>query len=263
LGVQHGLAVGVALDRGEFALVYQPVIDLQTGAVTGTEALLRWRHPIRGIISPAEFVPLAEETGQIIQIGQWVLQEACRYAAELRQRFARPLDVAVNLSARQLQNPALSESIRGALSDAGLDPSALVLEITETVMMQDVDAAITRLHQLKALGVHLAIDDFGTGYSSLNYIRRFPLDILKIDKSFVDGINDQAQGSALTQSLINLATILKLHSIAEGIERAEQLTRLQEMGCEFGQGYLFSKPVDPAELERLIAQGRPWLLQEP
>lgn len=253
----------VALDRGEFALVYQPVIDLQTGAVTGTEALLRWRHPIRGIISPAEFVPLAEETGQIIQIGQWVLQEACRYAAELRQRFARPLDVAVNLSARQLQNPALSESIRGALSDAGLDPSALVLEITETVMMQDVDAAITRLHQLKALGVHLAIDDFGTGYSSLNYIRRFPLDILKIDKSFVDGINDQAQGSALTQSLINLATILKLHSIAEGIERAEQLTRLQEMGCEFGQGYLFSKPVDPAELERLIAQGRPWLLQEP
>ncbi len=130
-------------------------------------------------------------------------------------------------------------------------------------MMQDVDAAITRLHQLKALGVHLAIDDFGTGYSSLNYIRRFPLDILKIDKSFVDGINDQAQGSALTQSLINLATILKLHSIAEGIERAEQLTRLQEMGCEFGQGYLFSKPVDPAELERLIAQGKPWLLQEP
>lgn len=248
----------IALDHGEFALVYQPVVDLRADTIAGVEALLRWRHPTRGMVSPAEFVPLAEETGQIVQIGQWVLREACRYAAQLRRRTALPLHVAVNLSARQLQDPALLESIRSVLDDTGLDPAALILEITETVMMQDMETAIARLHELKALGVDLAIDDFGTGYSSLNYIRRFPVDILKIDKSFVDGVNDKAQGLALTLSLINLATILKLRSVAEGIEHGEQLTRLREMGCEFGQGYLFSRPVDPRELERLIARGGRW-----
>jgi EAL domain-containing protein (putative c-di-GMP-specific phosphodiesterase class I) len=248
----------VALDHGEFALVYQPVVDLRTGTIVGVEALLRWRHPARGVVSPLEFVPLAEETGQIIQIGQWVLREACRYAVELRHDAARSLHMAVNLSARQLQDPTLLETMRRVLNETGFESSALVLEITETVMMRDMDASIVRLHELKALGVQLAIDDFGTGYSSLNYIRRFPVDILKIDKSFVDGIDEGGQGLALTSALIDLAVILKLRPVAEGIERIEQFERLREMGCDLGQGYFFSRPVESRELERLIAQGVPW-----
>ncbi len=248
----------VALDHGEFALVYQPVVDLRTGAIMGVEALLRWRHPARGMVSPLEFVPLAEETGQIIQIGQWVLREACRYAVELRHDAARSLHMAVNLSARQLQDPTLLETMRRVLNETGFESSALILEITETVMMRDMDASIARLHELKALGVQLAIDDFGTGYSSLNYIRRFPVDILKIDKSFVDGIDEGGQGLALTSALIDLAVILKLRPVAEGIERIEQFERLREMGCDLGQGYFFSRPVESRELERLIAQGVPW-----
>jgi diguanylate cyclase (GGDEF)-like protein/PAS domain S-box-containing protein len=250
-----------ALDQGEFALAYQPVVDLRTGAIMGVEALLRWRHPARGMVAPAEFVPLAEETGQIIQIGQWVLWEACRYAAALRRGVAPSLHVAVNLSARQLQDPSLLESMRGMLDDTGLDPAALVIEITESVMMRDMDTAIKRLHELKALGVQLAIDDFGTGYSSLNYIRRFPVDILKIDKSFIDGVGNggQGQGLALTTAMVDLAVILKLRPVAEGIERIEQLDRLRKMGCGLGQGYLFSAPVEPRELEPLIAPGVRWL----
>lgn len=245
----------VALDRGEFTLVYQPVVDLQTGMIVGAEALLRWRHAERGMISPLEFIPLAEETGQIIAIGQWVLQEACHYAVKLQRRVAQPLHMAVNLSARQLQDASLLGSIRQVLSDTGLAPSALILEITESVMMRDMDAAIARLHELKALGVYLAIDDFGTGYSSLNYIRRFPVDILKIDKSFVDGVSDKGQGLALTSALIDLADILKLRSVAEGIEHAEQCDRLRDMGCDLGQGYFFSAPLAPDDLERLIMHG--------
>lgn len=247
----------VALERAEFALVYQPVIDLQTTAIIGAEALIRWRQPHRGMVSPAEFIPLAEETGQIIPIGEWVLLEACQYAMRLRESLAPALHVAVNLSARQLQDPSLISTIQKILADTSITPSALILEITETVMMRDMDAAIARLQELKTLGVQLAIDDFGTGYSSLNYIRHFPIDLLKIDKSFVDAIDDEGQGLALTVALVDLAKVLKLQTVAEGIERREQYQRLQQIGCHYGQGYLFSKPIEPAAFEVLLTSKKP------
>ena len=244
-----------ALEHKEFLLYYQPVVDLQTGSWVGVEALLRWQHPERGIVPPLQFIPLAEETGLIVPIGQWVLAEACRYAAHLRARIPseQPFHMAVNLSARQLQDPLLIADVRRVLDESGLEPSALILEITESVMMQDIDASLVRLRDLKKLGVRLAIDDFGTGYSSLNYVRRFPVDILKVDKSFIDGVGEGGESAALTRAVIELAGILKLQPVAEGIERSDQLHRLQEMSCDFGQGFLFSAPLPEKELEPLFA----------
>ena len=192
-----------ALEHNEFRLFYQPVIELETGKVSGVEALIRWFHPERGMVPPLDFIPLAEETGLIVPIGHWVLQEACRYAAELQGRYplAEPLHMAVNLSARQVARTELVHEVRQILEDTGLDPSTLILEITESVMIQDMDLAIARLTELKALGVQLAIDDFGTGYSSLNYVRRFPVDILKVDKSFIDGVTEGGESSALTAAV--------------------------------------------------------------
>ena len=234
-----------AVDNAEFVLHFQPVIRLQTGDVEGFEALVRWNHPVRGIVSPLEFIPLAEETGLITQIGSWVLQEACRRAQELRSgpMSDRPMHMAVNLSARQLQRTDIVREVASVLLDSELPPECLVLEITESVMMQDMALSNERLTQLKQLGVQLAVDDFGTGYSSLNYIRRFPVDILKVDKSFVDGVNEGGEESALTAAIIDLAGILNLRPVAEGIERADQLEKLLELGCELGQGFYFSKPL--------------------
>ena len=245
-----------AAEADEFVLHYQPVIVLRTGAVIGVEALVRWRHPRRGLILPVEFIPLAEETGLIIRIGQWILGEACGEAVRLHRRFPRnpPLTMSVNISAHQLQHPGLIEEVREALRTTGLSAASLVLELTETAMMADADLAILKLNQLKELGVKLAIDDFGTGYSSLNYLRRFPVDILKVDKSFIEQVAVGGEQGALTASIIKLASTLQLLPVAEGIETQAQLDRLQEMGCPLGQGHLFSRALAADAIERLIAE---------
>ena len=245
-----------ALEHGEFVLHYQPVIELDSGRISGVEALIRWIHPERGLIPPLDFIPLAEETGLIVPIGRWVLEEACRYAATLHERFPMEplLHMAVNLSAKQLARAEVIDDIRAILSETGVDASTLILEITESVMMADMDLSIARLTELKQLGVQIAIDDFGTGYSSLNYVRRFPVDILKVDKSFIDGVSEEGESSALTAAMIELAGILNLKPVAEGIERLEQLERLLELHCALGQGYYFAKPLETQALEEMLEE---------
>jgi diguanylate cyclase (GGDEF)-like protein/PAS domain S-box-containing protein len=245
-----------ALEHAEFRLYYQPVIELESGKITGVEALIRWIHPTRGLVPPLDFIPLAEETGLIVPIGRWVMHEAARYAVQLQEAY--PMEprfhMAVNLSARQIARPELVDEVRDILLDTGLEPSTLILEITESVMMQDMELSIERLGSLKELGVMLAVDDFGTGYSSLNYIRRFPVDILKVDKSFVDGVSEGGEASALTAAVIELAGILNLRPVAEGIERADQLARLLELHCDMGQGFFFAKPLPSEELQTLLTE---------
>jgi diguanylate cyclase (GGDEF)-like protein/PAS domain S-box-containing protein len=242
-----------AVDNEEFFLEYQPIIVLRTGEIVGLEALVRWRHPVRGVLPPADFIPLAEETGLITPIERWVLEEASSTAKALRDRHpVTSLHMAVNLSARELQRADIVDEITAVLGETGLDPSSLVLEITESVMMQDLDLSITRLGQLKDLGVQLAVDDFGTGYSSLNYIRRFPVDILKVDKSFIDGVAETGEEAALTAAIIELAGILNLRPVAEGIERADQLEKLLALNCELGQGFYFSAPMSVEGIEELL-----------
>jgi len=245
-----------ALEHGEFILHYQPVVELKTGRIIGVEALIRWTHPRRGLVQPLEFIPLAEETGLIVPIGHWVLLEATKFAVELQERFPMepPFHMAVNLSARQLARPEIVDEVRAALEETGLPPQALILEITESMVMQDMELAIERLRQLKELGVLLAIDDFGTGYSSLNYVRRFPVDILKVDKSFIDEVSEGGESSALTAAVIELAGILNLTPVAEGIERPDQLERLMELECDLGQGFLFARPLTPEALRSLLAE---------
>jgi diguanylate cyclase (GGDEF)-like protein/PAS domain S-box-containing protein len=243
-----------AVDNDEFVVHFQPVIELESGRIDGFEALVRWQHPVRGLIPPIEFVPLAEETGLIVPIGTWVLREACARARELIERFPQdpPLHMAVNLSARQLQRPQIVDEVAQALRDADLDPSNLVLEITESAMMMDMEFSIQRLAELKQLGVLLAVDDFGAGYSSLNYIRRFPVDILKVDKSFVDVVTHGGEESALTAAIIELAGILNLRPVAEGIQHADQLERLLGLSCDLGQGYYFAHPLPIEGIEDLL-----------
>jgi diguanylate cyclase (GGDEF)-like protein/PAS domain S-box-containing protein len=245
-----------ALEHGEFILNYQPVIELDSGKISGVEALIRWIHPERGLVPPLDFIPLAEETGLIVPIGRWVMREACTYAAGLHERFPseKPLHMAVNLSAKQIARADIVEEIRGIMQETGIDPSSLILEITESVMMADMELSIARLTELKGLGVQIAIDDFGTGYSSLNYVRRFPVDILKVDKSFIDGVSEGGESSALTAAVIELAGILNLKPVAEGIERVDQLERLLELHCALGQGYYFAKPLESANLEQMLAE---------
>jgi diguanylate cyclase (GGDEF)-like protein/PAS domain S-box-containing protein len=244
-----------ALDNDEFMLHYQPIIELDTGKVSGLEALLRWNHPQRGIIPPLDFIPLAEETGLIVPIGRWVLEEATLQGRALQERFPMtpPLHMAVNLSARQLQRPEIVTEVAESLVRSGLAAESLVLEITESVMMQDVELSLQRLTELKEIGIKLAVDDFGTGYSSLNYIQQFPVDILKVDKSFVDAFNTDARKSALTATIIKLAADLELRPVAEGIERADQLERLQTLHCDLGQGFYFAKPMPMDDIDELLS----------
>jgi EAL domain-containing protein (putative c-di-GMP-specific phosphodiesterase class I) len=243
-----------ALGRGELALEYQPIVVLDGGAIAGFEALLRWRNPGRGHLPPADFIPMAEETGLIIPIGQWVLRRACADARSWARaaRGGPPPDVSLNISARQLQQSKIVDDVGAALRASGLDPERLILEITESVLMQDTETAIQRLGALKALGVRIAVDDFGTGYSSLNYLSRFPIDIIKIDKSFVDGIATGGEGTAVPRAIVQLARSLRLQTVAEGIERADQLRRLVAMGCRMGQGFLLGEPLDAKNVAEVL-----------
>jgi diguanylate cyclase (GGDEF)-like protein len=240
-----------ALERGEFALVFQPVFELSGGRVTGAEALLRWHHPVRGIVHPEVFVPLLEESGQIVQVGRWVLTEACRRAAHWRAQGHR-IDLAVNISVRQLETSEFVADVRTALTESGIDPGSLILEITETAIMRDAEATAERLRTVKKLGVRIAIDDFGTGYSSLAYLSQFPIDSLKIDRSFIAAIGN-SEGSALTRMLIELGKALGLETLAEGIEDESQYAQLQEANCDSGQGFLMAKPLDAEALDEFLA----------
>ncbi|HEY7250854.1 MAG TPA: EAL domain-containing protein [Methylomirabilota bacterium] len=248
-----------AVTRGEFTLHYQPVVDLPTGRITEVEALVRWRHPQRGLLFPADFVGLSEETGLIVPLGRWVLHEACRQTRQWQLASpGTPLAISVNISARQLQQPGLVEEIAAVLRDTRLDPSTLRLEITETVVMHDAPATLAKLEALKALGVQLAIDDFGTGYSSLGYLKRFPVDTLKIDRSFVKGIGGNVEDSAIVRAVITVAKSLNLSVTAEGIETAEQLEHLRTLGCDHGQGYFFAKPLTSDRVPALLLSTSPW-----
>jgi diguanylate cyclase (GGDEF)-like protein len=246
-----------ALDRAEMCVHYQPIIELATARIIALEALVRWRHPVRGMIHPSDFIPLAEETGQIHRLGEWVLDQAVRDAQGWNTgvRADDPVRVGVNLSARQLQEPTLVAQIAAMLADSGLAAEQLVLEITETVLMQDLEGTVGKLQELKRLGVALSVDDFGTGYSSLQYLRRFPLDSLKIAKSFVDGVGGPSQDAAVARAIIELGMSFQLRVVAEGIERREQHARLMELGCTHGQGFLYSRPVPADQVEQLLTRG--------
>ncbi|HTU80003.1 MAG TPA: EAL domain-containing protein [Solirubrobacteraceae bacterium] len=237
-----------ALDAGEFTLRYQPIMDLARGDIAGMEALLRWEHPTRGTVAPLEFVPLLEDTGMIVPVGAHVLGQACAWAAHMQRACPRTpaLSMAVNVSASQLQRPELVEEVRAALEDTGVAPGSLTLELTESVMVQDMELSLLRLKALRALGVKLAIDDFGTGYSSLNYVRRLPVDILKIDRSFL--ADPTPEVAELTAAIVGLARIFKLAVVAEGIENHGQLERLRALDCDFGQGFHFAKPLTGEEI---------------
>jgi diguanylate cyclase (GGDEF)-like protein len=243
-----------ALERGEFLLHYQPIVELKTGSIAAVEALLRWNHPERGLIPPAEFIPLAEETGLIVPLGRWVLTEALRQAAAWGAATldSERLGVTVNLSAVQLERAGLVDDVARALRQSGLRPHALTLEITESIFMKDAASMADRLRELKSLGVLLAIDDFGTGYSSLGYLARCPIDVLKIAKPFVDAMSDASDESTLAHAIIRIGESLGLTAVAEGIEREDQRDRLRELGCPFGQGFFFSRPIGPAELASLL-----------
>jgi diguanylate cyclase (GGDEF)-like protein len=241
-----------ALERGEFRLLYQPIVELGTGRLAGVEALVRWHHPVRGVVPPSVFIPLAEEDSElIVPLGRWILREACRQG-EVWQRgglFNAPVHIAVNISVRQLQYSNLVQDVAAALADFKLDARSLVLEITESALMQRTDLMLRTLQELKAFGVRLAIDDFGMGYSSLSYLHRFPVDILKIDKSFIDRIGDESGAPGLTSAIIALGATLRMETVAEGVELASQAAELARLKCRFAQGYYFSRPVSADEVE--------------
>ncbi len=259
--VQEALALRAALktavEHDELTVAYQPIFDLQTEEISGFEALVRWEHGERGTVTPDVFIPVAEDSGLIVPMGRWILGRACTDAVRF-QRLSpgRRGTMSVNVSARQLQRPELVDEVRDALGASGLDPRCLVLEITESMLINDVDLAIERLHALRELGVRVAVDDFGTGYSSLNYIRRLPLDILKIDKGFIDSVDTDPEQCKLTAAIVDLARVLELRCVAEGVERPEQRDRLRELRCDYVQGFLFARPMNAdAICELLRARG--------
>jgi diguanylate cyclase (GGDEF)-like protein len=250
-----------ALEAQQFFLMYQPTVDLSTGAFTGVEALLRWNHPERGVVQPNDFIPALESSGLIVPVGAWVLHDACRQGALWQSRGHR-FTVSVNISAKQLERDQLVTDVREAITMSGFDPHELILELTETALMHDSGSTLSRLMLLKALGVRIAIDDFGTGYSSLAYLRQFPIDILKIDRSFVSGIADTKESAALVHTLVQLGKVLGIETIAEGVETNDQRSRLETEQVDSGQGFLFARPLAVEDLDRLLldSAGKPeWL----
>jgi diguanylate cyclase (GGDEF)-like protein len=246
----------VALEEEQFELYYQPQMDVRTARITGGEGLLRWRHPESGIVSPAEFLPLAEETGLIVPIGEWVLREACRQSAAWRRMGHSGLRVSVNVASQQFHQPGFAATVRGAVDEAAIHPGGLDLEITESSLLEDLDTTMTTIQALKDLGVHFSIDDFGTGYSCLAYLKRLPVDVLKIDQSFVQAIASSPTDATITSTIVKLAQGLGLTTVAEGVEMPEQLLLLASYGCNRMQGYLIGKPVPP---DTFVA----WLVDPP
>lgn len=250
-------ALRKALDAQEFIVHYQPIVDLSTGAMAGAEALVRWEDPERGLIAPDEFIPLAEETGLIVSIGAWVLERACRDLVAW-QRMQPSLSVAVNLSVRQMAAPDVPDLVADVLRRTGAWPGDLCLELTESVLMDDVDYFGRTLASLKAVGVQLAIDDFGTGYSSLSYLKRFPIDAVKVDRVFVDGLGTDPHDTALVAAIVAMAAALDLHVTAEGVSNQGQLANLRRLGCHEAQGFHLARPMPAAAMTQLLADGHRW-----
>jgi EAL domain-containing protein (putative c-di-GMP-specific phosphodiesterase class I) len=241
-----------ALERGEFLLHYQPKLQLAGGAISGFEALLRWKHPQRGLVPPLDFIAILEETGLIISVGEWVIAEVCRQLRAWQEAGLPAAPVAINLSARQLQQADLAGAIQRIVADNGTDPALLEFELTESMLMTNPEAAVEMLSRIKALGMRLSVDDFGTGYSSLAYLKRFPLDALKIDRTFVRDLPDDLDDAAITKAVIRLAHSLNLKVVAEGVETAAQLRELEQYGCDEIQGYYLSRPLPAADCAALL-----------
>ncbi len=244
-----------ALERGEFALLYQPIIELSTGKVSEFEALLRWNHPRHGLVGPDDFVSVAEESGLIVPLGNWIIKEACRQLGEWQERTSTKLSVSVNLSAKQLLHPSLIEEVRAVLKNTKLSSNQLKLEVTESTVMEHSERSMSVLSELAGLGVSLSTDDFGTGYSSLSYLQRFPFDRLKIDRSFVDEMGGNDKTAAIVKTILMLGENLGIEVVAEGIETDQQLESLMDLGCRLGQGFLFSRPISAEQVERLLSEG--------
>ena len=243
-----------AITRDELQLYYQPKVNVETGYISGMEALVRWNHPVKGFISPGEFIPIAEETGLITQLDEWVLNEACRQNQQWMEAGYAPERVAVNVSANEIQRTDFAEKVNRVLQETCLDPQFLEIEVTENSVMQNTEQCIRTMQDLKALGVSLSIDDFGTGYSSLSYLRKFPIHYLKIDQTFIKGVLHDPSDSEIVKVMIQLADAFKLEVVAEGVENAEVLQFLQDNHCAYYQGYYFSKPLPPEEMEKLLTK---------
>ncbi|MEU4624716.1 EAL domain-containing protein [Actinoplanes sp. NPDC023801] len=252
---QQRLEIEQGLAGEQFVVHYQPVVDLPTQQLIGVEALVRWQHPERGLLGPQHFIDNAEVNGLIVPLGRWVLREACQQLARWQQQSAAAADlkINVNLSARQFQYPDLVDDVREAIEQAGIDARCLTLELTESMLLQDIDAAVEKLRTLRRLGVRLAIDDFGTGYSSLNYLKQLPVDVLKIDRTFITRVATDADDKALVDAVISMGQALRLHTVAEGIETDDQWETLHRLGCDYGQGFLFGRPVAPSFIDTLLS----------
>ena len=249
-------ALGRALEQDQFELYYQPQVNLQTGRIDAMEALIRWHHPALGTIAPARFIPLAEDTGLIVPIGEWVLRTACTQLKAWHGAGHADVSVAVNLSARQFQGHDVARLVRCVLADVGLEGSFLEIELTESALMLDTEEVLRALNELKAIGVVLALDDFGTGYSSLSHLRRFPIDVIKVDKSFTFDVTTSTEAASITRAIIAMAKSLQVKTVAEGVETEAQLSFMVEHRCESVQGYYFSRPLRVAAMSALLSEGR-------